>query len=153
MIAAMSRNRTEHGAGDPFSTERLGDTSAQRASKVIAGGLSRTILPRDLTKALMYLDDQEFDRLFRATKEEAERRGRIPSSSKTPRARTVVDPDRSAKLRAAEAQPALTQGQVNAVRASFKAGVRPSQIARQFGLSQSDVRWALAEKISKSDPR
>jgi hypothetical protein len=34
----------------------------------------------------------------------------------------------------------LTPGKLNAVRAAFKAGVEPSQIARQFGLSQSDVR-------------
>jgi transposase-like protein len=38
----------------------------------------------------------------------------------------------------------LTQGKLNAVRAAFKAGVSPSKIARQFGLSQSDVRKALA---------
>jgi transposase-like protein len=38
----------------------------------------------------------------------------------------------------------LTKGQVNAVRAAFKAGVTPSRIARQFGLSQSDVRKALS---------
>jgi hypothetical protein len=29
---------------------------------------------------------------------------------------------------------------LNAARAAFKVGVKPSQIARQFGLSQSDVR-------------
>ena len=38
----------------------------------------------------------------------------------------------------------LTTGKLNAVRAAFKAGVRPSAIARQFGISQSDVRKALA---------
>jgi hypothetical protein len=38
----------------------------------------------------------------------------------------------------------LTRGQVNAVRAAFKAGVTPSRIARQFGISQSNVRKALA---------
>jgi hypothetical protein len=38
----------------------------------------------------------------------------------------------------------LTTGKLNAVRAAFKAGVRPSSIARQFGISQSDVRKALA---------
>jgi hypothetical protein len=32
---------------------------------------------------------------------------------------------------------------MNAVRAAFKAGVKPSMIARQFGIS-SDVRKALA---------
>ena len=42
------------------------------------------------------------------------------------------------------AAAALTKGQVNAVRAAFKAGVTPSRIARQFGLSHSDVRKALS---------
>jgi hypothetical protein len=36
----------------------------------------------------------------------------------------------------------LTRGQVNAVR--LKAGIKPSLIARQFGLSQSDVRKVMA---------
>jgi len=39
----------------------------------------------------------------------------------------------------------LTTGKLNAVRAAFKAGVKPSAIARQFGISQSDVRKALAQ--------
>ena len=39
---------------------------------------------------------------------------------------------------------ALTKGEANAVRAAFKAGVTPSRIARQFGLSQSQVRKALS---------
>jgi transposase-like protein len=38
---------------------------------------------------------------------------------------------------------------LNAVRAAFKAGVKSTQIARQFGLSQSDVRKALASDASK----
>jgi hypothetical protein len=38
----------------------------------------------------------------------------------------------------------LTTGKLNAVRAAFKAGVKPSAIARQFGISQSDVSKALA---------
>ena len=35
------------------------------------------------------------------------------------------------------------------LRASFKAGITPSRIARQFGVSQSDVRKALATDPSK----
>jgi hypothetical protein len=42
------------------------------------------------------------------------------------------------------AEVPLTRGQVNAVRAAFKAGITPSRIARQFGISQSNVRKALA---------
>jgi hypothetical protein len=42
----------------------------------------------------------------------------------------------------------LTRGQINAIRAAFKAGIKPSMIARQFGISQSDVRKALATDAS-----
>jgi hypothetical protein len=35
-------------------------------------------------------------------------------------------------------------GRQNAVRAALKAGIKPSQIARQFGIPQSDVRKVLA---------
>jgi hypothetical protein len=38
----------------------------------------------------------------------------------------------------------LTPGKLNAVRAAFKVGVKPSQIAVSSALSQSDVRKALA---------
>jgi predicted transcriptional regulator len=47
------------------------------------------------------------------------------------------------------AEVSLTQGQVNAVRAAFKAGITPSRIARQFGISQANVRKALAGDPSK----
>jgi hypothetical protein len=47
------------------------------------------------------------------------------------------------------AEVSLTGGQVKAIRASFKAGITPSRIARQFGVSQSDVRKALATDPSK----
>jgi DNA invertase Pin-like site-specific DNA recombinase len=43
----------------------------------------------------------------------------------------------------------LTRGQINAVRATFKAGISPARIARQFGLSQSEVRKALATAASE----
>jgi len=48
------------------------------------------------------------------------------------------------------AEISLTRGQVNAVRAAFKAGITPSRIARQFGISQSNVRKALASDESRS---
>jgi hypothetical protein len=43
----------------------------------------------------------------------------------------------------------LTRGQINAVQAAFRAGVTPTRIARQFGLSQSDVRKALVSDMKK----
>jgi hypothetical protein len=56
----------------------------------------------------------------------------------------------TAKRRQGEiAEVSLTRGQVNAIRASYKAGITPSRIARQFGVSQSDVRKVLATDPSK----
>jgi predicted DNA-binding protein (UPF0251 family) len=49
-----------------------------------------------------------------------------------------------------EPNVALTPGQVNAVRATFKAGITPTRIARQFGISQSDVRKVLASESRRS---
>ena len=45
---------------------------------------------------------------------------------------------------------AATRGQVNAVRAVFKAGITPSRIARQFGISQSDVREVVASESRRA---
>jgi CII-binding regulator of phage lambda lysogenization HflD len=38
----------------------------------------------------------------------------------------------------------LPSGKVKAVRAAFMAGIRPASIARQFGISKSNVMRALA---------
>ena len=93
----------------------------------------RHILPADLPKAIKQLDNQELDRLLAAVLAEQKRRCRkIPVS------------DGSSRKRQVEVPPSLTRGQLNAVRAAFNAGVTPSRIALQFGISQSDVRKALA---------
>jgi predicted DNA-binding protein (UPF0251 family) len=95
---------------------------------------SRHILPADLPKALTQLDDQELDRLLAAVLDEQKRRGR----------KVFASPENSPKAKVETTDVPLTQGKLNAVRAAFKAGVTPSRIARQFGISQSDVRKALA---------
>jgi hypothetical protein len=69
---------------------------------------------------------------------EQKRCGREPAES--------VEPQDKPRTEAAAIH--LTLGKLNAVRAAFKVGVKPSQIARQFGLSQSDVRQALASDAS-----
>jgi hypothetical protein len=100
------------------------------------------VLPKNLRKAVKHLSDGELDLLHAAILGEMERRGRLPpsdQSNRSPRA------DKSSHGRQEEAATvSLTRGQVNAVRAALKAGIKPSVIARQFGLSQSDVRKALA---------
>jgi DNA invertase Pin-like site-specific DNA recombinase len=100
-------------------------------------------LPKDLAGALKQLGDPEIDALLSAVTTEAERRGRL--SAQRLKEKFAAD----AKTQAQQAPNdggagPLTTGKLNAVRAAFKAGVRPSAIARQFGISQSDVRKALA---------
>jgi hypothetical protein len=104
--------------------------------------LRRHVLPKDLPGAIKQLEDQELDRLQAAILVEQKRRGRKRSAS-------VVTPDKP-QIEAAAVH--LTPGKLNAVRAAFKAGVKPSQIARLFGLSQSDVRKALASDASRRTP-
>ena len=142
----MGRDRSEHQTLDLFSTGGVGgpapDVTTSRPPR-------RPILPRDLPKAIKYLDDRELDRLLRAAIEEARRRGRLPPSldarqTKTERGRATLKERPSRSGRVVPAAASLTQGQVNAVRAAFKAGIAPSRIARHFGLKQSDVRQALA---------
>jgi DNA invertase Pin-like site-specific DNA recombinase len=94
----------------------------------------RHVLPKDLPNAIRHLGDAELDRLFAAALAKMRRRGRRPPTDKLPKQ----------ELDALDVP--LTRGQLNAVRAAFKAGITPTRIARQFGLSQSNVRKALASE-------
>jgi hypothetical protein len=98
---------------------------------------SRHILPNDLPAAMKHLTDQELEQLLVAVTIEQQRRGKKPPPSKTESKRTEL--------------PAVTLaiGKQNAVRAAFKAGVTPAKIAKQFGLSQSDVRRVIANETMK----
>jgi hypothetical protein len=59
-------------------------------------------------------------------------------------------PDAGQKKESTEAVSAhLPQGKLNAVRAAFKAGVKPTRIAKEFGLSRSDVQSALKAMNAK----
>ncbi len=105
-------------------------------------GQRRHLLPKDLAGALKWLDDVEFDALLAAVITEAQRRGRRRPSPAKEKQLAVKSQRRQA---AEDDAPSLTTGKLNAVRAAFRAGIKPSAIARQFGLSQSDVRYALAQ--------
>ena len=102
----------------------------------------RHLLPRDLPGALKHLQDSELDALHEATLNELKRRDRLLSTMRkqsahvTPHQRQIPSDEAGS----------LTRGQLNAVRAAFKAGVKPAAIARQFGISQSDIRKALASE-------
>ena len=99
----------------------------------------RRLLPHDLDVALKYLSDGELKRLFETVNSEAQRRGLLlverPEPEKVRVSRRKADPD---------VISGLTQSQINLIRSSIKAGVKPSVLARQFGLSQAQIRAALA---------
>ena len=120
-------------ASDPAAIPKAVPDSEQQGSE------PRHLLPKDLAGSLKRLDNAEIDKLLAAVTTEAERRGRLPKLQ--PQAETKPAARRTA---VEEVAGGLTKGKLNAVRAAFKAGVKPSAIARQFGISQSDVRTALA---------
>lgn len=114
-------------ANTPPSSQKTDDGDANAPSQSYA-------VPTNLPSALKHLDDDQLDRLLTAVRTEQHRRGKtVPKS---------VEPSR--KQRINEASPPLAQGKLNAVRAAFKAGVKPTRIAREFGISQSDVKKALS---------
>jgi hypothetical protein len=141
----MERDRTQQATPDLISTTPVGERTSTTPRQVSSAQEQRHILPEDLPNAVKHLTDRELDRLITASIEEAKRRGILPSSAR-PNA-----PDQSGSKRslprdgfAKMATVSLTRAQVNAVRAAHKAGIKPALIARQFGISQSDVRRVLA---------
>jgi len=69
---------------------------------------------------------------------EQQRRGNKPAAPKKIERKRMEAPSVS-----------LTIGKLNAVRAAFKAGVTLARIARQFGITQSEVRQAIASEVKK----
>ena len=149
----MVSGRTRPTEADLFSTASLREPSSPSAIHLdpapstkdpaaTADSSSRYLLPRDLPGGIRQLTDQEFDRLLATVLAEQQRRGRkLPVSRNTSR-----------KPQIKEVALPLTLAKLNAIRAAFKAGVAPSRIARQFGISQSNVRKALASEASKRGP-
>ena len=121
-------DKTLTASGIPMSRARF----LPAANPASSADARRHVLPKDLPNAVKHLNDEELGRLLAVTVAEAKRRGRQSSPTDQP------SPNRNA-----DAPGSLTRGQLNAVRAAFKAGITPARIARQFGLSQSAVRMAL----------
>ena len=162
----MGRNPTERTTPDLFQTATVRDASAPPTKLPPTASTTETapqrhILPKDLPNALKQLSDGELDLMHAATLEEMKRRGRMPQGVETDlqtlRHRFDVRPNLTktqsspnTKRRDHDiAEVPLTRCQVNAARAAFKAGITPPRIARQFGISQSNVRKALASEEPK----
>jgi hypothetical protein len=177
IVGSMPLSRTQQQTADLFQAAGAqescrahtpaGLTSAQQSAAVVSGAeklSSRHVLPRDLSNALKQLDDGELDRLYAATRHELQRRGRLLTSTPAIRPTRMGTEQRASdqsttteespeRRQREEPNVALTPGQVNAVRATFKAGITPTRIARQFGISQSDVRKVLASESRRSGKR
>jgi hypothetical protein len=145
----MGRDHSEQATPDLFSTETVRDGSPSPINPIPAAQTAadapsqRHVLPTNLRKAVKHLSDGELDLLHAATLEELGRRGRLPPTDQTTNRSWRTD--KSSSGRQVEAATiSLTRGQINAVRAASKAGIKPSLIARQFRISQSDVRKVLA---------
>jgi hypothetical protein len=160
MMTAMGRDNDQP-TPDLFSADTARElstvsTKLSATEPATDKSLQRHVLPKNLRHAIEQLNDGELDELFAVAFDEAKRRGRLPStlarnsaplsqrSSESVRRRSSGD--KASHQRKMEIpEVSLTQGQVNAVRAAFKAGITPSRIARQFGISHSNVRKALAD--------
>jgi len=156
----MGRERGEKISSYLSSTDAVRDTSPlpppPATDATAEPEPQRHVLPNNLTNAVKHLNDEELDRLCAATLEEMKRRNRLPPSvgadseqpsgrpSNLPTKRLPPTDKTSHRRQANIPEVSLTRGQINAVRAAFKAGLTPARIARQFGISQSNVRKALA---------
>ena len=154
----MGRDPADRTVPDPFPAATAQEASAPpkasapsklpAAEAVTEVAPQRYILPKNLRNAVKHLSDGELDLMHAATVEEMRRRGRTPSVETDlpvrPDMAKMPSPPTEKRRHVNIAEVPLTRGQVNAVRAAFKAGITPSRIARQFGISQSNVRKALA---------
>jgi hypothetical protein len=116
---------------EPLSSSLFESSSTAASREAETASLSRYILPKDLNAGIRQLDDQEMDRLVAAALEERTRQKKPP----------MPEQSQGNRLAEADATP-LPQGKLNAVKAAFRAGVTPVQIAREFGIPLSDVRKA-----------
>jgi DNA-binding NarL/FixJ family response regulator len=155
----MGRESTQHTTPDLFSTDGVREKSAapiksgSDKAATVPSASQRHVLPENLDHAVKQLTDDELMQLVEAALKEAKQRGKSLSQttgSMQPSPPTEPQKHRSTKKTSSRKQVVadvtLSPGKLNAVRAAFKAGVTPSRIAREFGISQSNVRKAIAAK-------
>jgi hypothetical protein len=152
----MGRESTQHTTPDLFSTDPVREAPApsiKRGSATatrVPSASQRHVLPEHLDLAVKQLTDDELMQLLEVALQETKHRGKSPllpmrfrQADDVTQEHPVIAKTTSRK-RVVIAEGTLSTGKLNAVRAAFKAGVTPSRIARQFGISQANVRKALA---------
>jgi DNA invertase Pin-like site-specific DNA recombinase len=98
------------------------------------------LLPSNLESSLAILSDDEFARLHAGVTAEAARRKNAVRSPKPTQA-ALAHASNSSKSK--PASRSLSTAKANLVRAAIKAGVKPSAIARQFGVSKAEISEVL----------
>ena len=100
--------------------------------------------------SLKHLGDDQLDALHQAMTMELRRRGKLPTEK---RSDLITKKNRAASSRSKPPKVEPVQvplGQMNLIRASYKAGIKPGTIARQLGVSPSVVKRVLAMQEAKS---
>ena len=94
----------------------------------------RTLLPQNLAASLRHLPEPDILRLAEAVEVEMQNRGLTgPKPKNVAPTKTKVDPILSK----------LTRSQISLIRSSIQAGVKPSALSRQFGLTRAQITAAL----------
>ena len=118
-------------------TEQPDLWSAANKLEDVRSPSQRRLLPHDLDVALKYLTDGELAALVKAVEQEKLRRS-PELASKIPATQKPVPQKQITPI-----VEGLTQSQVNLIRSSVKAGVKPATLSRQFGLSRAQITAAL----------
>jgi hypothetical protein len=153
----MGRESAQQTTPDLFSNDAVRDVSAEQmergSDRVTPAAIpsKRHVLPENLEHAVKQLNDDELTQLIGVALKEAKRRGKSPlgiggDRMQSSRQKLPKIENASNRKRFEVTEVTLSLGKLNAVRAAFKAGVTPSRIAREFGISQANVRKVLAAK-------
>lgn len=98
------------------------------------------LLPQDLDRSLALLSDAELLRLIIAVRRAALERG-LPCADQTEP--TPARDVRTGARRSISDVPEIAASKANLIRAAIKAGVKPSAVSRQFGVSSAVISKAL----------
>ncbi len=139
-------------------TPDLFEVAPTRAERVKPHSVSPArppyILPADLGPALRQLTDADLQQLAASVNAELERRNPPVATPAPPPVRNRASSSAKSKTapgsRVPDLGPApLTPAKLHAIRAALGAGIKPIVIARQFGVTQTAIREALAQMKRK----
>lgn len=132
----------EHPPSAPAPPTASGDAPPVRPRIGVA------LLPDDLDGAMRALDDEAFQRLSEALARETQRRmpGHAPGqSTETQPASSAAPEGSTTSRRKVPVVEGLTPAKARLIRAAAMAGLKPNAIVKEFGVTITMVRAALAE--------